>query len=150
MTNNRKPSGKKGVAYREHREVKVGNLAKEIRILLDEYTEEVQEALRFAVPDIAKKAQKQVAANAKEKGLERTGDYIKGWTVKKTNGVNFVSAVVHNKDRYRIAHLLEHGHAMRDGKGRVIGDDVKGIEHIKPAEEWANNEMAKIWDKLGI
>lgn len=149
----RKPSGKKGVAYTQNTKVQVGNLGRQIKILLDQYTEEVQEALKYAVPQIAKETEKKVVANAQKQKLERTGQYIRGWTVKKTVGVNFVAAVVHNKDRYRIAHLLEHGHEVKNGTGRIGPDkkhQVDGVEHIAPAEKWANEEMAKLWDKLGI
>ncbi len=149
----RKPSGKKGVAYTQTTTVNVGDLGKQIKILLDQYTEEVQEALKFAIPQVANETKKKVIANAKAKGLERTGKYVAGWAVQKTIGVNFVSAVVHNKDRYRIAHLLENGHVVRNGTGRIGSGKktrVNGIEHIAPAEQWANEELAKIWDKLGI
>ena len=37
--------------------------------------------------------------------------------------------VVHSKNRYQLAHLLEHGHALRNG-GRY-----DGVVHIAPAEQ---------------
>ena len=149
----RKPSGKKGVAYTQNTKVQVGNLGRQIKILLDQYTDEVQEALKYAIPEVANETKKKVVQNAKAKGFERTGAYVKGWAVKKTVGVNFVAAVVHNKDRYRIAHLLENGHVVKNGTGRIGAGKktwVNGSEHIAPAEQWANEELAKIWDKLGI
>lgn len=151
----RKPSGKKGVAYTQNTKVQVGDLGKQIKLLLDQYTDEVQEALKYAIPEVANETKKKVQQNARAKSpkLNRTGAYIKGWSVKKTVGVNFVAAVVHNKDQYRIAHLLEHGHIVKNGTGRIGSNKqtkVDGIEHIAPAEQWANEELAKIWDKLGI
>lgn len=150
MTERRKPSGKKGVAYTENKTVQVGNLGHQIKILLDQYTEEVQEAIKMAVPEIANEARKQVVANAKK---YKWKEYPQGWAVQKTIGVNFVSAVVHNKTHYRIAHLLENGHTVKNGTGRIGAGkktEVEGFPHIAEVEEWANEEMAKMWDKLGI
>lgn len=142
------PSGKKGVAYTQNKKVKVGDMGHQLKLLLEDYTEEVQEAIRYAVPKIAKEAKDKTIANAKSFGWK---DYPQGWAVKRTNGVNFVSATVHNKTDYRLTHLLEHGHAVKNGTGR-IGEGKKhfvdGRVHIKPVEEWANAEMERILKQL--
>ena len=65
-----------------------------------------------------------------ENAPKRTGKYSKSWTAKKTKeNSHSLEMTVHSKDRYQIAHLLEKGHAKRNG-GRVAA-----IPHIAPAEK---------------
>ena len=48
-----------------------------------------------------------------------------------------IDLVVHSRNRYQIAHLLEHGHAKRGG-GRVAARP-----HIAPAEQAGNEKLVK-------
>ena len=65
-----------------------------------------------------------------ENALKCTRRYAKSWTTKKTaENSHKLEMVVHSKGRYQIAHLLEKGHAKRNG-GRV-----EGKPHIAPAEQ---------------
>ena len=77
---------------------------------------------------------------------KKTGKYAKGWAVKEVKGGKLTTStwVTHNK-HYQLTHLLEKGHVKRGGNGRVPASP-----HIKPVEEWAQNELPKeIKNKLG-
>ena len=92
---------------------------------LQEYADLATEDLKAAVKKAGDSAKKDVQANAPVK----TGAYKKSWATKKTKETsNSLVMTVHSKNRYQIAHLLEHGHAKRGG-GRVAA-----IPHIEPAE----------------
>lgn len=99
---------------------------------LKEYVGETAEGLTYVIPKVAKQA----ARKLRKTSPKDSGDYAKGWTTKIETGRVRVGATVYGKaPTYRLAHLLEHGHARRGG-----GRKVDAIEHIKPVEEWAINE----------
>ncbi|MGF3066951.1 HK97 gp10 family phage protein [Facklamia sp. P12950] len=76
---------------------------------------------------------KDIQANAP---VGETGKYSKSWSVKKEKETsNSIELVVHSKNRYQLAHLLEKGHVLRQG-GRV-----SGRPHIAPAEEKGVREL---------
>lgn len=104
------------------------NLADEIAKALTEYTDEITEALEKEKKDKGKKAV-QLLEERSPKG--KTGKYAKGWTEKNIDG----KEVVYNKINYQHTHLLEYGHAKRNG-GRVAGKP-----HIRPVEEQINDEF---------
>ena len=93
---------------------------------LREYSELADTAMKKAVRKTAASVRKEISENAPK----RTGDYAKSWATKKvTENSHKLEITVHSKNRYQIAHLLEKGHAKRNG-GRV-----NGKPHIAPAEE---------------
>lgn len=112
------------------RRTTVDGLADAIMDGLKEYADLAMDTVK----DVSKTVKKDIQANAPK----RTGRYKKSWAVKKTaESSNSLTMTVHSKDRYQIAHLLEHGHAKRGG-GRVAGR-----EHIAPAEERGNRELVQ-------
>ena len=119
----------------------IDNLAKTIMEGLQEYADLASEDVKAAVRKAGKNVKADIAANAPK----RTGAYSKSWTVKtQKETANSLEVVVHSKNRYHLAHLLEHGHAKRGG-GRVAGKP-----HIAPAEEKAIKELEQeITRKLG-
>ena len=106
--------------------IKSSDLAKVVAKQLDEYGELADNAMKKSVRKTANSVRKEISANAPV----RTGKYAKSRTTKKTaENSHKLEMVVHSKDRYQIAHLLEKGHAKRNG-GRVAGRP-----HIAPAEQ---------------
>ncbi len=104
----------------------VDDLANLVMDGLREYSELADTAMKKAVRKTAASVKKEISENAPK----RTGRYAKSWTTKKTKeNSHSLEMTVHSKDRYQIAHLLEKGHAKRNG-GRVAA-----IPHIAPAEE---------------
>ena len=95
---------------------------------LQEYADLATDDMKAAVKKAGNEAKKDIQANAPVK----TGAYKKSWTVKTTKETsNAMEVVVHSKNRYQLAHLLEFGHAKRGG-GRT-----RAFPHIAPAEQRA-------------
>ena len=79
------------------------------------------------------------AKQLRQTSPKRTGKYAKSWGVTREDSSFGENAkyIIHNKKHYRVAHLLEHGHVMANGKR------TKAIPHIKPVEEQVIREYEK-------
>jgi len=111
--------------------------ADDLIIALQDYTKEVAEG----VEDAAKECAEEAVATLKQtspkkiKGKKR-GKYARGWRVKNTSKrAGETSVTIHNATDYQLTHLLEHGHANRDGSF------TPGIQHIAPVEQEVNREF---------
>ena len=108
------------------KKVSIDGLADAVMKELDEYSKVIDEDMRKAVSKAGQTVRKEISANAPK----RHGDYAKSWSTKKTRQTSrSLEVTVYSRNRYQLAHLLEHGHAKRNG-GRT-----RAQVHIAPAEQ---------------
>ena len=112
--------------------IQIDQLADTVMRELENYAETTTDGVKAAVKKAANTVKKEISATAPV----RTGKYAKSWATK-TTGENShaIEITVHSRNRYQLAHLLEHGHAKRNG-GRVAGK-----AHIAPAEQDGIEEL---------
>jgi hypothetical protein len=115
--------------------VAVNGLADAVMAALQEFETEATEAVKESVVSAADACLASVKANSPKD----SGDYQKGWRVKKVyEGEHDMRVRVYNKDHYQLTHLLEKGHALRGG-GRA-----QAFEHIGPVAEWVDENLTNI------
>ena len=108
------------------RRISIDALADTVMECLSDYADVSAEGMKKAVRKAGNTVKKEIGANAPKD----TGAYAKSWAVKNTKETaNALEVTVYSRNKYQLAHLLEHGHAKRNG-GRVAGKS-----HIAPAEE---------------
>ena len=108
------------------RRISIDALADTVMEYLNDYADVSAEGIKKAVRKAGNTVKKEIGANAPKD----TGAYAKSWAVKNTKeNSHLLEVTVYSKNRYQLAHLLEHGHAKRNG-GRAAGKS-----HIAPAEE---------------
>ena len=95
---------------------------------LAEYDQEIADATKRITDEVAKEA----VDALKKSSPKLTGSYRKGWRKKQSYADKRTKRnTVYNETDYQLTHLLEYGHASRNG-GRV-----RTIQHIAPVEQAA-------------
>ena len=100
--------------------------------ILDDYSDEVKDVARKDAKESAREAAKDLRSSSPKE----TGEYASGWSSKQLDAD---TAVVYNRKMPGLTHLLEKGHVIRNKKGTY--GRAPAHPHIKPVEEWANNEL---------
>lgn len=97
----------------------------DIVTILDDYSKDIYEGVEQASIEVAKEG----ASKLKRTSPKRTGKYSKGWRVKSISNLDYFSSTIYNATNWQLTHLLEKGHATRNG-GRV-----SPRVHIRPVEQ---------------
>ena len=130
------------------RKYKPGELAKSVQHILAAYENETAEKAEKIAKDVTRRGAKMLRAYSKEV-LGGTGKYAKGWTsaynnkwaAKSNQGAEW-KGIIYNKDLPGLPHLLEHGHAKRNG-GRV-----PAYPHIAETETTIVNTYYRELEKI--
>ena len=110
----------------------------DVKDILNEYSEDIQEAISQEAINVANKGVKEL----KETSPKRTGKYSKGWRVKTKKGVGFIECTIHNATNYQLTHLLEKPHLTRNGRRTTPK------VHIAPVEEKCVDEFERNVEKI--
>lgn len=113
----------------------IDKLTENIRKVLNEYEDAVVKDVGQLAKDFAKKGAQALRGNPG--GFGGTGTYSKGWTSRYEDGRVSKQGIIYNDKEPGLPHLLEHGHALRNG-GRS-----KGVAHIAPVEDKISEEFYK-------
>lgn len=121
------------------------NFEEVVSKMLKDYGYEVMDEVYEALSEVSKEAVKKLQTSSQTMfGKGKKSEYAQGWTrtLEKKRLQTF--ATVHGKKpTYALAHLLEHGHAMRNG------ERSKSYIHIEPVNDWAQDEaIDRIVSKL--
>ena len=118
------------------------NLEKKLQEYLTQYKEDIDEEVIETTNTVIKEAKQDLIQTSPRSEIARNTKYYKGWAIK--NGVktrtvqNKYTRVIWNKTNYQLTHLLEFGHATRNG-GRT-----KAQPHIRPVEEKYGQEFVDL------
>ena len=115
--------------------VKADMFASTVQKLLDDYvTADVVPAMYETIDEVSKEAVKELKAKSPRGATKR---YYKGWTRAVDKGRMTTEATIYGKSgTYQIAHLLENGHAKRNG-----GRWEPQKHPIAEVDEWVEKEV---------
>ena len=115
-----------------NQKVSVDALADAVMEGLEEYNKLATDKVKAAVKKAGTTVRKEISSTAPRK----SGRYADSWRTKTTaESSTSMQVTVYSPSRYMLAHLLEHGHALRNG-GRA-----RAFPHIAPAEEAGEKQL---------
>ncbi len=105
-------------------------LSKEIMNYLENYVEDIENDVKGETDKLAKEAVKELKQTSpRRKGKTRKNPYWKGWTKRKnTKSKRRYVVDIYNKTNYQLTHLLEFGHATRNGGYTTPQPHIKKVE----------------------
>jgi hypothetical protein len=118
----------------------MANSILDVKDLLNEYSDSIQEGIDKEAQEIAKQAVNELKETSPKR--PKSGKYARGWRVNTKKGRGFINCTVHNATNWQLTHLLENGHTTRNG-GRT-----RAFVHIRPVEEKYVNQYQRDVERI--
>ena len=107
------------------------------------YKEDIDEEVIETTDTITKEAIQELKETSPKGKGTRDKPYYRGWSPKVNKRQERYTKVIWNKTNYQLTHLLEFGHATRNG-GRT-----RAFPHIRPVEEkYSTKFMERLLRKI--
>ena len=118
------------------------DLSKAIDEVLKQYGDEVYDVVGDCIDEVAEEAKNRLKSVTAFRNPAK--NYPESWINEKLASKPLtVSRAVHNEKHYRLTHLLEKGHVIKNGTQRTFGETA-AFPHIAPVNDWANEELPKL------
>lgn len=114
------------------------NVEQQIIDILNEFDDELETEAKKAFKDTGRDTSANLKATSPRGSSSK--HYANGWTYRVTGRGLTLDAVIYNKTKPGLTHLLENGHQIYDWHGRNHGR-TRAIKHIQPAQEKALAEL---------
>lgn len=125
-------------------------LAEATRTMTEEVVEEVENGLERIGEETVTELNRisPVFKGDDSKRKYKAGSYAESWTFQEFKERGVTKIVVHaKKPHWRLTHLLEHGHLVKNGTGRVLGN-ADPIPHIEIAQKHAEEKIDRLMEDL--
>lgn len=121
--------------------IKPEELEKALTEYLKNYVEDIEEDVEDTMNAVIKEAKQELVQTSPRSGIARDTKYYKGWAIKnggRTRKKHYYGKTIWNRTNYQLTHLLEFGHATRNG-GRT-----QAQPHIRKVEEKYGTKFADL------
>lgn len=116
------------------------SVAEQISEIMQEYEREALETIEQTFNQVSKETVAKVKSLSPRDEGKNGGKYARGWTAKKAMKLGGLSVVIYNRKHYRLTHLLEKGHVVRNQFG-TYDRRTKAQPHISKAQEFGNARL---------
>lgn len=118
-------------------------MAKNFMVALERTLNEFSKEENEIMFNCMSKAMKKAKADVINLSPKKSKDYSRGWAIRTKRLKYGFQGVIYNKTHAGLTHLLEHGHLVKNGTGRIVGQ-ADPHPHIIDARDIAETYLVDL------